>query len=246
MINSFYLIDMKKKNRIWIYTLIIMGVFIMLTNSCKKDDDNPNSVTDIDGNVYHQVTIGTQVWMIENLKVTHYRNGDPISKITDDLEWSYLTTGAYCDYDNTKGNSTTYGKLYNFYAVADSRNLCPDGWHLPSDAEWKELEVFLGISQSDTDITGWRGTDQGTQLKATTGWSGDGNGTNTSGFTALPGGYRKDGGAFYGIGFDSGWWTATEISPSIVWARHLLFDFGNVGRYGDHKEFGFSVRCIKD
>ena len=116
-------------------------VFVMICqlevlSSCKKDSNTPNNtVTDIDGNVYNTVTIGTQVWMKENLKVSKYRNGDPIPTNLTDAAWGAATTGAYSIYNNDAANNTTYGKLYNWYAVVDSRNLCPVGWHVPSDAE---------------------------------------------------------------------------------------------------------------
>ena len=147
------------------------------------------NVTDIDGNVYQTVKIGDQWWMAENLKVIHYQNGDGITKLPNNTVWSTYGEGAYCNYDNNDSNADIYGSLYNWYAVNDSRNIAPDGWHVPTDEEWKELEMFLGMSQSEANGTGWRGTDEGSKLKATSGWSGF-NGTNESGFSALPGGSR--------------------------------------------------------
>ena len=108
----------------------------------------PPTVTDYDGNVYQTVLIGDQCWMMENLKVTHYRNGDPIPHVTDGEIWSGLTSGAYCHYDNDEGNVSTYGRLYNWYAVEDSRNIAPDGWHVPTDTEWKQQEMYLGILEA--------------------------------------------------------------------------------------------------
>jgi uncharacterized protein (TIGR02145 family) len=145
---------------------------VLLVGGCGGDDagtnpDNPTVpvVTDIDGNVYQTVTIGAQVWMAENLKVTHYRNGDPIPNVTDTAAWEGLSTGAYCEYDNDINNVATYGRLYNWYAVDDSRGLAPEGWHVPSDDEWKQLEMYLGMSQSEADDYGWRGTDEGGEVK---------------------------------------------------------------------------------
>ena len=112
----------------------------MLTGSYKKDSNNDpeqsqsETVKDIDGNVYHTVTIGTQIWMVENLKTTKYRNGDGIPNVTDNTQWGNLTTWAYCNYNNDAANGTKYGKLYNWYAVNDSRNIAPTGWHVPTDA----------------------------------------------------------------------------------------------------------------
>jgi uncharacterized protein (TIGR02145 family) len=130
------------------------------------------TVTDIDGNVYQTVTIGTQVWMKENLKVTHYRNGEAIPNVTDGNVWGALTTGAYCEYNNDVNNVATYGRLYISYAVADNRNIAPTGWHVPSDAEWKQLEMTLGMSQAQADSVGWHGAPVGGKLKeaGTTHW----------------------------------------------------------------------------
>lgn len=147
------------------------------------------TVTDIDGNVYQTIKIGNQWWMAENLKVTHYRNGNAIPNVTSYFSWRDLSSGAYCAYNNDNGNADAYGMIYNWYwyAVDDSRNIAPIGWHVPTDEEWKELEMYLGLSQTEADDTGYRGTDEGDKLKATTGWYNNGNGTNESGFTALPG-----------------------------------------------------------
>lgn len=160
-------------------TLIILTIIVFITSvftvSCKKDpasSNEPMTVTDIDGNVYKTVTIGNQAWMAENLKVMRYRNGDAIPNVTGGTDWSNLSTGAYCSYDNDDNNIDTYGLLYNWYAVDDSRNLAPEGWHVPTDEEWKELEMYLGMSQSEADDTGYRGTDEGGKLKevGTTHW----------------------------------------------------------------------------
>lgn len=119
------------------------------------------TVTDIDGNTYKTIQIGNQRWMAENLKVTRYRNGTAIPTVTSNTDWFNLTTGAYCNYDNSTSDAAIYGRLYNWYAVNDSRNIAPTGWHVPSDEEWKTLEKYLGMSQSEADDTGWRGTNEG-------------------------------------------------------------------------------------
>ncbi len=208
-----------------------------------------NTVTDIDGNVYQTVTIGTQVWMAENLKVTHYRNGDPIPHVTDNSEWIGLTTGAYCNYNNDEGNVATYGRLYNWYAVGDSRNIAPEGWHVPTDEEWKQLETYLGMSQAEADAIGWRGTDEGGKLKeaGTTHWQSPNTGaTNESGFTALPGGYRNLNGSFGDMGYYAAFWSSTEFSSYYAWLRGLNYGDSQVGRLYYHKPYGFSVRCVRD
>ena len=147
------------RNSFFTTTLILIFVFCFF--SC-EDPTNPNekdTVTDIDGNVYQTVEIGNQIWMAENLKVVHYRNGDPTPKITDNAEWSTSTTGAYCNYSNVDSLADTCGSIYNWYAVCDNRNIAPEGWHVPSDDDWKELEMYLGMIQLVADSTGWRGKD---------------------------------------------------------------------------------------
>jgi uncharacterized protein (TIGR02145 family) len=213
-------------------------------------------VTDIDGNSHLTVQIGTQCWMAENLKVTHYRNGDALPNVTSNLEWDNLRTGAYCNYDNDAGNVAIYGLLYNWYAVSDSCGIAPEGWHVPSDAEWKQLEMYLGMSQSEADATGWRGTDEGVKMKATgTIEGGDGlwyfsnrAATNESGFSALPGGVRHIHGNIYfdGMGMDANFWSSTENNIVTAWSRYLYYDDSEVIRFDYDKQYGFSVRCIRD
>ncbi len=125
---------------------------------------NETLVKDIDGNSYKTVKIGEQIWMAENLKVTQYRNGDPIPNLTDENDWENTEQGAYCNYDNNEDNVETYGRLYNWYAVDDKRGLAPNGWHIPTDDEIKELEMYLGLSQSETDNITSRGTNEGSKL----------------------------------------------------------------------------------
>jgi len=207
------------------------------------------TVTDIDGNIYQTIKIGDQWWMMENLKVTHYRNGDPIPNVTDGGTWSGLTTGAYCEYDNDPGNVATYGRLYNWFAVDDSRNIAPEGWHVPTDAEWIQLEMHLGMSQMDADAEGWRGTDEGGKLKeaGTTHWNSPNTGaTNESGFTALPGGYRGYNGDYIGMGFIASFWSSSEDSGVVAWGRGLGYDGSQVYRDISYLQSGFSIRCVRD
>lgn len=209
----------------------------------------PTVVADIDGNVYHSVKIGDQCWMIENLKVTHYRNGDPIPNLTDNGEWYNTSSGAYCDFNNDGGHVEVYGRLYNFYAIQDSGNIAPEGWHIPTDAEWKQMETYLGMSQGDADATGWRGTDEGGKLKeaGTEHWNAPNTGaTNETGFTALPGGYRVNNGAFLNMGIYAYFWSATESGDYAAWGRILSSGVAGVYHYSDSKSAGFSLRCVKD
>ncbi len=197
------------------------------------------TVTDVDGNVYHTVQIGTQTWMVENLKVSHYRNGEPIPEVTDTTEWGTITTGAFCWYDNDSMYEETYGKMYNWFAVTDTRGIAPVGWHVPSDAEWTTLVNFLG----GTNTAGGSMKETGTSH-----WSPPNTGaTNASGFTALPGGYRyTDNGSFRKMGNDADWWSSTAVDASYAWFRNIYFDFATCGRYYYNKQNGFSVRCVRD
>ncbi len=213
------------------------------------EPDCPPTVTDYDGNVYQTVLIGDQCWMAENLEVTHYRNGDPAPNVTDNGTWAGLSTGAYCDYDNDPGNVEIYGRLYNWYAVDDSRNITPEGWHVPTDDEWKQLERYLGMSQWEADGSGPRGTDEGGKLKeaGTVHWNPPNTGaTNESGFTALPGGYRTNSGSFSGIGDHAYFWCSTEVDSDYAWYRSLNYGNSQVYRSYLNKSFGFSVRCVLD
>ena len=219
----------------------------IFTATVEESEFETGTMTDQDGNVYKTVKIGEQWWMAENLKVTHYRNDDAIPNVTDDTEWTNLTTGACCANENDINNIEMYGLLYNWYAAADSRDLAPVGWHVPTDDEWKELEMSLGMSQSDANNTGWRGTDEGSKLKATSGWYNNGNGTNESGFTALPGGYRVYGNdSFRKSGGSGDWWISTGYSSTHAWRRHLAYDNSAVARYYYDKRRGCSMRLIKD
>jgi uncharacterized protein (TIGR02145 family) len=207
------------------------------------------TVTDYDGNIYQTVTIGNQEWMAENLKVTHYRNGDDIPNITNNSTWSGLTTGAYCEYNNDINNVATYGRLYNWYAAVDSRNIAPAGWHVPSDAEWKQLEMYLGMSQAQADFAAWRGTTEGGKMKetGTTHWLSPNTGaTNESGFSGLPGGNRDYDGAYDDVGYYAYFWSSTELGSNYVWNRYLGYNNSGVYRYYDDELYGFSLRCVRD
>ena len=209
-----------------------------------------DGVTDIDGNEYATVIIGNYEWMAENLKTTRYNIGTDIPNITGNGDWMGLITGAYCWYDNDESTyKDTYGALYNWYAVATG-NLCPAGWRVPTDDEWKNLEGTVD-SQYDVgdpvwDGEGWRGYDTGTKLKATSGWNSGGNGTNDFGFSALPGGLRAIVGSYGYLGYYGYWWSSNQYSTAYAWHRDLGYDFSNVIRLYEYKEFGFSVRCVRD
>jgi len=196
------------------------------------------TVSDIDGNEYQTVKIGDQWWMAENLNVVRYRNGDAIPNVTDNTEWWNLSTGAFCEYNNDIINVATYGRLYNWFAVDDSRNIAPTGWHVPTDDEWQILVDFLGGNST----AGGKMKETGTAH-----WSSPNAGaTNSSGFSALPGGHCSFDGSFYNMSTFAEFWSSRESNSSSAWFRALGFDFPVIDRGDNGKKLGFSVRCIRD
>jgi uncharacterized protein (TIGR02145 family) len=224
------------KNTLKTFVLILLGLPILLNHSCKKDDNPP--LTDQDGNVYTSVTIGTQVWMVENLKTTKYRNGDLIGTTTPaTLDITAEATPKYqWAYEGNEDNVATYGRLYTWYAATDPRKICPSGWHVPSEAEWDTLIAFVGeIGALDKLIeagsTHWQTWYEGA--------------TNSSGFTALPGGFRYSMGPFAGEGISGNWWNSTMVSPTA--ASNLYISITNsILRVWSPPSWGFSVRCLRD
>jgi len=223
---------------VWSASLSILLLFA----GC-KDKDNPagpsvEACKDADGNVYLTVKIGDQVWMAENLKTTRYQNGDSIPNVTGATEWGNLTMGAYCYYDNNSNNAAIYGRLYNCYAVNDSRNITPVGWHVPSDSEWQTLVDYLG----GNSIAGGKMKEIGT-----THWHSPNTGaTDESGFTALPGGYQHTSGGFGSLWDYAVFWSSSDNGSNEAWARGLIYNDIVVDRGSNNKHRGFSIRCIKD
>ncbi len=219
-------------------------------------------VMDIDENTYKTIKIDTQLWMAENLKTTRYNDGTVIPKLTnsaaDSAAWSNLTTPAYSWYDNDSTKyAKLYGALYNYYTVADtnSLNVCPTGWHVPTDAEWTGLTDFL---TNNAYGYGGSGTDIGKSMASTFGWT-DSSGTvgdvgndqgtnNSSGFAGLPGGIRSNDANFKDIGDYGYWWSSSkdDTDTSSAWSRFLDYSSGDVSRYSGNKKSGYSVRCLRD
>jgi len=211
---------------------------------------NYGTVSDIEGNSYKTVRIGDQVWMAENLKTGKFSDGTTIPLVTDQSTWTNLKTSGMCFYNNEELTyKPTYGIFYNYYAVVDPHGLCPDGWHVPSDNEWKILEMYLGMSQTEADKNGtFRGTTEGGKLKelGTTHWLSPNLGaTNTSGYTALPAGYRYSVG-FYDINQWAIFWTSTSYDTNQAYDRGLHYNYEKIDRHYYGKLAGLSVRCIKD
>jgi len=227
---------------------VLAAVLISAGPACKSptSPDNPSennpiivygAVTDIDGNIYNAVILGTQTWMMENLKTTRYRNGDPIPTGLSDTVWSNTSSGAYAIYNNDNGNNTPYGKLYNWYAVSDGRQLAPAGWHVSTDDEWTTLVTYLG----GLGVAGGKLKEAGT-----THWNSPNLATNESSFTALPAGQRSWYGPFNDLGHYGYWWSASEGFASGSWGWSMVNSENFVVRYNYTQKCGFSVRCVKD
>jgi uncharacterized protein (TIGR02145 family) len=218
---------------------ILVGSFFFSIGSI----NSLSQVKDFDNNNYKTIKIGDKEWMAENLNVEHYRNGDIIPQVQDNIEWLNLTTGAWCYYENKTENGTIYGKLYNWYAVTDSRGLVPEGWHIPDKTEWQSLAVILGENVA------------GKKLKSINGWDEDAEvGTNESGFNGLPGGYRegwkkadkRNKGIFVNMDKNGDWWTISSLNEEIIWDFNLDAYSDQIGFWKHYKTGGLSVRCVKD
>ena len=258
---------MPTRNAVLLAGLVLL---ILQLASCRRDDPpprpgqttavfNPNltygTMTDIDGNEYRTIGIGNQVWMAENLRVTHYRNGDPIRHVTGEGDiwlWGNLTEGAWCSYENTKDvdQIATYGLLYNWYAVDDERGLCPSGWHVPTDEEWGVLVEYVDAGDGATSIDGINSL-VGGRLKETgiLHWDYPNRfADNSSGFTAIPGGERLTSWnlEFRAKGYNCFMWSSSLWEGLVPQYRNINTDFATIGRHTGSVNTGLSVRCIKD
>jgi uncharacterized protein (TIGR02145 family) len=213
---------------------ILVTIFAFLISGCKKNEQhNSNSIID-------SVVIGSQTWMLKNLDVATYRNGDPIPQVSDSVQWGRIKTGAWCYYKNSLSTGKVYGKLYNWYAVHDPRGLAPIGWHVASEEEWNILADYLGGAHI-----------AGTKLKDANAayWESFPTSVvdNSSGFSALPGGGRSGTGLFYGINKQGNWWTSSEYDTIGAVSRFLFYTISDLsGVVNDFKKGGYSVRCVKD
>lgn len=234
--------------------IIIPGISLanypVSQHSCGANNvHNPNltygTMTDQDGNTYKTIVIGAQEWMAENLKVSHYRNGELIPIVSNGVNWQALNTGATCWYNNDSASyHCPYGKLYNWAATVDTGNLCPTGWHVPTNGEWNTLINYLDSSANggnNINVAGGKMKSTGTQY-----WFPPNTANNSSGFSGLPGGYREPNGAYDGIIYYHYLWSATQINSSQAWGRLLEFPHAIVNITNANKKVGLSVRCIKD
>ena len=227
-------------------------LLLLLVQACKKDTNKEiiierGTMTDIDGNLYQTVKIGDQWWMAENLKVEHYRDGSLITEIATteaDSVWAQSLVGSYCSFEDS-----IYGHLYNHFAIEDINQLAPEGWHIPSDAEWKTLEKTIGMQQNQVDALAWRGTNEGEILmnKALAGWpqASLAFGSNLYGFSALPGGCRLQNG-FTNTEKNTAFFWSSSADGNQAWYRYLDAQKKTIFRQKTYRSYGMSIRCIKD
>jgi uncharacterized protein (TIGR02145 family) len=241
---NFNIKKMKKKAKTLFFSIAAAGILLFLASSCKKGNEENNgippvigTVTDIDGNVYRTVIIGTQIWMAENLKTTRYKDGTSIPLLTNDTT-VIVNTPAYCYYNGDASNKDSYGVLYNWYAV-NTGNLAPTGWRVPTDEDWTILSAYLG----GQDVAGGK-----LKETTTTHWlSPNTQATNEIGFTAVPGGSLVYPPISYRYIGDSGyWWTSSNDAEyaSCAWIRSINYLYGSIQRASYGKQYGFSVRCV--
>lgn len=203
-------------------------------------------ISDVDGNGYHSVTIGTQTWMVENLKTTRLNDGSEIKVITSDLEWQTSGIPSYAWYYNIVPVEANNGALYNFNTV-NTGKLCPAGWSVPSDGEWKTLEMYLGISQTEADMINWRGEGTSTLLKAVEGWYVLNGIQDMYGFKAMPTGSRHGvSGGFEDYNAGASWWSSTSYDDTSAWFRSIVVGESTIYRGNVINQSGFSVRCLKN
>lgn len=233
--------------------IFMMAISFVVFTGCDKTEDTGNVVTgeetikDAEGNVYNTVKIGDQVWTVENLKTAKYNDGTSITNITDNKGWGSLSTGAYCNFDNLESNVATYGRLYNWYAV-NTGKLAPKGWHVATYDDWYELNNYVayyyGASGSvDKALAAKSKWEASTEVGAI------GNNltiNNSTGFTALPGGYRDSNGYFVHIGKYGVWWISNEDYNFDAYGRYLYYKSEGFGSMGGGKKSGYSVRLVKD
>ena len=214
------------------------------------------TLRDTDANVYQTIQIGTQLWMAENLRTTRYRNGDFIPYVADNVGWAALRTGGQSVYNNSIHPDTIakFGRLYNFYAVADNRYLAPKGWHVSSDLDWVKLIAYISSHLGNSPSVGkslagskeWSLVTDKDILSDLLAIGSDLSFNNSSGFSAMPGGYRADFGRFNSMSRYGDWWTSTQEDAGTAWSRYMSFNFSGVYWSRDNLNYGFAVRCVKD
>lgn len=235
-----------------INVLIFISLSTVIMGQNKEVQKNDSTVVDVDGNIYNTVKIGAQTWLAENLKTTHYSNGDAISCVLVDSLWEGQDVGAYCYYNNDKNNIPKYGMLYNFNAVQDTRKIAPVGWHVATRDDWEELNLYLNQSGlSGTDIVDyvskriaskeyWKESSEsyavGNQLKN----------NNETGFSAMSAGYRHNSGFYKRSEIVAEWWCYSTSTEMLVLSKTIRYDSPQLGTSLGFRMRGVSVRCVKD
>jgi uncharacterized protein (TIGR02145 family) len=198
---------------------VLFVFFFVLSLTIVKGQE---TVKDYDGNVYKTIKVGNQTWMAENLRVTHFRNGQEIPNVKEDKQWDALTSSAYCDVANNPSRAEGQGRLYNWYVIADERNVCPAGWHVPSEAEWQTLVKYLSGNSGAKEINGIL-------------------------FKVLQEDFRGYDGGFSGNGYGGGaWWSSTPVNGELAFYHGINYDTASKNRMEGRKKFGYSIRCVKD
>ncbi|WP_439185856.1 fibrobacter succinogenes major paralogous domain-containing protein [Carboxylicivirga taeanensis] len=240
--------------------LLLLSLCIITSfSACDNEDENPDNSKDFDygtlldqdGNTYKTITIGEQEWMAENLKTTKYNDGTEIPLIIGDFDWANMTSAGYCWFDNDyESYGETYGAIYNWYVI-ETNKLCPSGWHVPTDSDWKELEKTMGMTNSEIETErGYRGINEGSKLAGKKELWDDGEleknpSFGEAGFLAIPSGIREEA-YFLQPGMSGVWWTATENNVEKAWIRMINFNRSNIWRMDGSKAGGYSIRCVKD
>lgn len=252
-----FLNNKTKRNTFFLlpFWIAMFGIGIIFFTGCKdSEEEDPvfetGTVTDVEGNVYATIKIGDQWWMAEDLRTTTFRSGVPIDQVSDNREWKDAIGPAYTTYNNNT-LLEGLGMLYNYQVVTSLEEIAPDGWHVPTDEEWKELETYLGMDAADLDKTNWRGTDEGDRLKveATEGWLFYEGvwANNETGFSAYGGSSRFYEGPFGVPGIKgSAFWWAADANQGYGWYRYLDYKKSGIFRYFGHPNYGFSIRCVKN
>jgi uncharacterized protein (TIGR02145 family) len=217
------------------FKLICICIFLFpLLFSCNE----ANTVSDLDGNIYHTRKIGNQTWMVENLKTTRFSNGDLIVNNQSTTDWKKDNQAAYCVYNNDNSYAKDYGLLYNYHSLNDSRGIAPKGWRIPTEEDLRVLETFInsntktGIFLKENGNKNWLPSNE--------------TGNNATGFSALPGGYRDEEGNFYMLKSNGYYWTTNSSFELYHWSSRLFQAFADVRRDAVFKQYGFSIKCIKE